>query len=65
MRVVAIPNLAMGKGRVVAKGKVAKPAKRDMVAKGNVDKIKTKAWHATVHVIKKVKKTSGHACAQG
>ena len=46
-------------------GKVAKPAKTDMAAKGNVDKIKTKATHATVHVINKVKTTSGHACAQG
>ena len=65
MRVVGIPNLAMGKGRVVAKGKVAKPAKTSMAVKGNVDKSKTKAWHATVHVMKKVKTTRGHACAQG
>ena len=55
LRVVAIPNLAMGKGRVAAKGKVAKPAKTDMAVKGNVHKIKTKAMHDTVHAMQKVK----------
>ena len=63
LRVVATPTLAMGKGKV-AKGKVAKPAKKDMDVKDNVPNMKTKAMHATVHAMKKVKKTSGHACAQ-
>ena len=62
LRAVAIPNLAMGKGRVAAKGKVDKPAKTRMAVKGNVDKIKTKAMHATVRVIKKVKTTNQWAC---
>ena len=60
-RVVAIPTLAMGKGKV-AKGKVAKPANNDMDVKCNVHKMKTKAVHATVHAMKKVKKTKQWAC---
>ena len=63
LRVVATPTLAMGKGKV-DKGKVAKPAKTDMAVKDNVHNMKTTAMHATVHAMQKVKKTSGHACAQ-
>ena len=63
LRVVAIPTLAIGKGKV-AKGKVAKPAKNDMDVEDNVHNMKTNAMHATVHAIKHAKTTSGHACAQ-
>jgi len=51
-----VPILAMGKGEV-AKGKDAKPAKKDMDVKDNVQKTKTKAMHATAHAMKKVKNT--------
>ena len=54
LRVVAIPTLAVGKGKV-AKGKVAKPANKDMDVKGNVRKMNTKAMHATVHAMQHVK----------
>ena len=60
--VVAIPTLAMGKGKV-AQGKVTKPANNDMDVKGNVHNMKTKAMHATAHAMNNVK-NSGHACAQ-
>ena len=63
LRVVATPTLAMGMGKV-AKGKVAKPAKKDMDVKDNVHNMKTKAMHATVHDMLNVKKPSGHACAR-
>ena len=64
LRVVATPTLAMGKGKV-AKGNVAKPAKKGMDVKDNVHNMKTKAMHATVHDMRKVQdKTSGHDCAQ-
>ena len=42
MRVVATPTHAMGNGKV-AKGNVAKLAKKDMYVKGKVHKMKTKA----------------------
>ena len=61
--VVATPTLAMGNGKD-AKGKVATLAKKDMDVKDNVHNIETKAMHATMHAVKKVKKTSGHACAE-
>ena len=65
LRAVASPTLAIGKSRV-AKGKVAKSAKEDMVVKGKERKSKAKAAHATVHAVNNVmQKTSGHACAQG
>ena len=51
LRVVAIPTLAMGNGRV-AKGKDAKPAKKDMYVKGKGHKLKTKSMHGTMHVRK-------------
>ena len=55
LRVVATPTLAMGKGKV-AKGKVAKPAKKDMDVKNTVHTMKTKATHATAHAMYNVKK---------
>jgi hypothetical protein len=56
LRVVATPTLAMGKGKI-AKGKVAKPAKKDMHVKDNVHNMKTKAMHVTMHAMKNVKTT--------
>ncbi len=65
LMVLATPTIAMGKGKV-AKGKVTKLAKNDMDVKGNVHKLKNKSMHATMHVMKKVKKktTVGMICAQ-
>ena len=62
-KVLATTTLAMGNGKV-AKGKVTKLAKKDMYVKGNEHKLKTKTIHVTVHVMNKVKKSSGHACVQ-
>jgi hypothetical protein len=64
LRAVATPTLAMGKGKV-AKGKVAKPAKKDMDAKDTVHNMKTKAMHATVHAMKKVRKPMGMLVPNG
>ena len=49
LRVVAIPTLAVGKGKV-ANGNVAKPAKKDMDVKGNVqNEDKFNACHKACH----------------
>ena len=61
--VIPTPTLALGNGNV-AKGKVTKLANKDMYVKGKTHKLKTKSMHGTVHVMKKVKQTNGHACAQ-
>ena len=53
LRVVASPTLATGMSRV-AKGKVAKSAKEDMVVKGKVHTSKAKGVRATVHAMSKV-----------
>ena len=54
LKVLPTPTLAMGKGKV-AKGNVTKLANKDMDVKGHVHNMKTKALHATAHVMNNVK----------
>ena len=61
LMVLATPTLAMGKGKV-AKGKVTKPAKKDMDVKGKEHKLATKSMNGSVHVMKKSQENKQWAC---